>query len=307
MLNKQLTGRQILLWSIAAVSAPLAIYAGGSSWEWTLLAGLICTAAVLATLKYGDGNYGIILRAGQLIVIAMAAGTFAKDISPCWGQRELAMPLTMIVLAALCAMGGAERAGRVSCVIVWIIAIIYIVVLSAGVKNMDIGRLKPDGEGQLMLLPSFLVPAVILILPLDQGKRLCWLGISALFGTVISIWCAATLTRQGVQLVEIPFYEYSKSLNLLGVAERFEALASVALTLGMFCLLSLLLSAAENLVRNGSIIGGIGAAYVASSISIGAAEMSVITTVFWLIVPLINGVKNNRKNMKKVLDKNEPK
>lgn len=307
MLNEQVSARQMMLWVGAAVSAPLAIYAGSSSWEWTLIVGTFCTATVVVTLKFGEADYGILLRVVQSVVLAIAAGTFAKDISACWGEKGLVMPMTLIVLAALSATGGAERTGRVSCVVAWIMAILYIIVLVAGTKNLEVGRLKPDGKGSGMLAAAFLIPAVILMIPRERRKRNGWLYGIPVFAVVVSIWCAGTLSRQGAMAVEIPFYEYSKSLNLLGMAERFEALGSVALTLGMFCLISFLLSAAEHMMKNGAVFAGAGAALVASGVPINPMGMVAATSIFWIGFPLAKGLIKNRKNVKKVLDKNEPK
>lgn len=305
-MNNQLSGRQMLLWSLAAVSAPLAIYAGDSSWEWTLIVGILCTCVVIVTLKLGEANRSLILRLVQLAGLAVEAGTFAKDISACWGQDGMVMPLTLIVLAALSAEGGAERAGRVSCTIAWIVAILYVIVLAAGTKNLDIHRINPDGKGNRMLIPTFLVPALFVTLPYRKGKVKYWLLVDALFAAVISLWCAGTGCGEPTSSISVPIYEYSRSLNLLGVAERFEAVTSVALTLGMFCLLSMLLCAAETLMNNGAILAGVGAAIVTALAPGNAAGLTIITLICWVGIPIFTGIKNNRKNMKKVLDKNEP-
>lgn len=145
------------------------------------------------------------------------------------------------------------------------------------------------------------------MIPHERRKGTAWLLGITLFAAVISVWCAGTLSRRRAMAIEIPFYEYSKSLNLLGVAERFEALASVALTLGMFCLLSLLLSAAENLMKNGAVYAGAGAAIAASCMHFNTMLLSAITAIFWVGLPLIKRMIKNRKKVKKVLDKNEPK
>ena len=300
-MNERVSMRQMLLWIASAVSAPLAIYGGSASWEWTLVIGAVSTAAVILTLKFGEGDYGVLLRVLQLGVLAVAAGTFAADISACWGKVGVSMPLTLIALAALSAIGGAERAGRVSCVAAWIVAILYIVVLAAGVKNIDISRLEPNGRANGMLVVAYLLPAVSLMLPREQGKGLGWLFVVPVFASVISLWCSGTLSQNAATEVEIPFYEYSKSLNLLGVAERFEALASVALTLGMFCLLSLMFSAAEHVIKNGAVIGAVGAAIIVSGIEVGTLILCIAAAVSWVILPVAKSLVKNRKNVKKCL------
>lgn len=302
MLNNHVPQRQMLLWLIASASAPLAIYAGSASWEWTLAVGIVCTLAAVIVLEFGRADYGAVLRVVQTGAIAVVAGTLVKDIAPCWGSQDQMIPLTLIVLAVLSAINGPEQASRVSCVTTWIIALLYIVVLAAGVKNLDISRVASDGKGNGLLVTVFLLPAVSLLISPVRGKRTRLLLCIPVFATIISLWCAGTLSRQAAMAVDVPFYEYSKSLNLLGVAERFESLASVAVTLGVFCMLSLFMSAAGNMINNGEIFAGIGTA-VTFYLDLGAVEVSVLAVILWVILPLINSVIKNRKNVKKVLDK----
>ena len=57
MLNKKILHRQLQVWIMAAVSAPLAIYGGKASWTWSLAIGLICILLCIAVLKLENIKY----------------------------------------------------------------------------------------------------------------------------------------------------------------------------------------------------------------------------------------------------------
>ena len=109
-----------------------------------------------------------------------------------------------------------------------------------------------------------------------------------LFGVVISVLSFGTLSAKGAMNSELPIYQYSKSLTLFGVAERFEAVTSVALTLGLFCTLSLLLTAAEQMVKHGAAIGAVVASI---NVQINTVLVMIIVVLMWIILPLINRKK----------------
>lgn len=292
MCSEKLTARQMLLWIASAMSAPLAIYGGKSSWEWTLVTGLLCIGVSLLVLRYGAAEYGRILRILQLAVLSLAAGIFSREVSGCWGEESMSMPLVLLVLAALSAGNSAQRAGRVCCCVSWIAVIIYALVIAAGVKNIQWSRLEKTGYCNEMLIVAYLLPCVWLLLPAERSKGAYLLGM-VLFGLMISMLCLGTLSASGVIDTQLPIYQYSKSLTMMGIAERFEAAASVALTLGLFCTLSLLLSAAENMIKHGALVS----ALIASvNVQITPKIMAIIVVLSWIILPLVRAVKKVEKS-----------
>ena len=291
MYSKKLSPRQMLVWIASAMSAPLAIYAGKASWEWALATGIICVGAALLVLRFGSADYGRLLRIFQLVFLSVIAGVFSREISGCWGEDSTSMPLVMLALAALSAVNTAQNAGRVCCCVAWIAAIIYAIVMAVGIKNIQMVRLTEIGYHNEMVIVAYLLPAVWLLLPADRSNVLCMYGMM-LFAVVISLLCFGTLSAGGVVDAQIPFYQYSKSLTLLGIAERFEAAASVALTLGLFCTLSLLLSAAERMTKHGAVIA---ASVAAVNVRINAINVAIMAVFAWIILPLIIAVKKVEK------------
>ncbi len=273
------------------MSAPLAIYGGKTSWEWTLVTGVLCVGVSLLTLRFGSADYGTLLRLVQLVTLSVTTGIFSREISACWGEESGSMPLVLLTLAALSAGKSSQSAGRVCCCVAWIAAVLYALVLVVGVKNVQWSRLGATGYYNGMLIVAYLLPAVWLMLPAERSGSRCILGM-VMFGLIISVLCFGTLSARGVVDVQLPIYQYSKSLTMLGIAERFEAVASVTLTLGLFCTLSLLLSAAENMIKHGAVIGAVIAAV---NVQINA-EIVVILAIFaWIILPLIKSVKKVEK------------
>lgn len=291
MLSEKLSGKQMVLWMASAMSAPLAIYTGKTSWEWTLVTGVVCIGASLVVLRYGSSDFGKLLRMGQLILLSIVAGIFSREISACWGEESVSMPLVLLVLAALSAGNGAQNAGRVCCCAAWVTAIIYALVLGIGVKNIEWIRLTEMGYCHEMLILAFLLPAVWLLLPAQRSKGVFLVGM-IIFGAVVSILCFGTLSARGVVDAQLPIYQYSKSLTMLGIAERFEAAASVALTLGLFCTLSLLLSAAEEMVKHGAVIGAVIAAI---NVPISTEIVTILAGFAWIILPMIISANKVKK------------
>ncbi len=291
MQSEKLTAKQMLLWTASAMSAPLAIYAGKTSWEWTLITGIICIGVSLLALRFGSSDFGKILRMGQLITLSIIAGIFSREISACWGEDSVAMPLVLLVLAALSAGNTAQNAGRVCCCVAWIAVIIYAFILAIGIKNVEWSRLAELGYYHEMMIVAYLLPAVWLLLPAERSKGVTLMGM-VLFGVLISILCFGTLSAGGVADTQLPVYQYSKSLTMLGVAERFEAATSVALTLGLFCTLSLLLTAAEQMMKHGALIGAIIAAI---NVPINTRIVVIIVCFAWIILPLVNNTKKVEK------------
>lgn len=291
MHSERLTAKQMLIWTASAMSAPLAIYSGKTSWEWTLVTGLLCVGISLLTIRFGSADYGKILRLVQLVTLSVIAGVFSREISACWGEESVSMPLALLALAALSVGKSSQSAGRVCCCVAWVAAILYALVLVVGVKNIQWSRLEATGYYDGLLIVVYLLPAVWLMLPAERSRSR-WLMGMAVFGLLISILCFGTLSARGVADAPLPIYQYSKSLTVLGIAERFEAVASVALTLGLYCTLSLLLSAAENMIKHGAVIAAVIAAI---NVQINT-KITVILAIFaWIILPIYKSAKKVKK------------
>lgn len=93
-----------------------------------------------------------------------------------------------------------------------------------------------------------LLPAAAALLPRRKGRSpwLWGLGL-AVAGAGVSLLTAGVLSQAVAVHTQGAFFEMIRGISILGVAERFEAVVAAAMTLGWFCLLSLLLTGAGHL------------------------------------------------------------
>lgn len=300
MFSKEIPQRQLWAWIISAMTAPLAVIAGKCSWLWVLAVGLVCSALCWSvfTLSEGKLQYKKWYCTLQLIWLTVVISEIARWTLYCWedaGQSPV-ISLTLLILAAVSAWSGGERASRVGSVLSWLMAGIYIIVLAAGAGDLNVRWMRPEMDAPSPeLVFVFLLPATVLFLPGKKTKGKYALGLAILFSVVITLCTAAILSPAAAKKLDFPFYTFSKSLSLFGVAERFESLVSVVLTLGFFSLLSFLISAigslAEQLGKGGGRTGIIGSAILAGILlllhnGLSGFMLAVLSVIFWGIAPL---------------------
>lgn len=304
MFHNEVPRYQLAAWLFVAISAPIIQLVGRNGWLAVAAVGTVCLGLCwLVTLtparQITQQKWFCIL---QLPVIVLVAAEFAKWSVDCWptGTDFPVVPLTLLTLAVFSALHGAAGASRVPSVLFWFLAILYGIVLAAGSKNIKVQWLQPSwelpGEGLLLTL---LLPSVAVLLPREKGRAMQLVfPVILLFLTAAALWTVGTISPMVAKEVSWPFYESSKSLNLLGVAERFESLVSVAMTLGYFSLYSLLLSAAGSAgecIKPGwgkwaVIACGIAtAALTLLMIHTAQGLLVIITLIAWCFLPIFGG------------------
>ncbi len=314
MFHEAVSRHQLAGWLLVAMSAPLVQTAGTGGWLIFLLSGAVCLGLCwllhLLPTEHLLKNRGFcLLEAVWLTVLLAVLADWSVDAWPTGTDFPL-VPFILLALAAAAALNGAAGASRVAGVLLWFLALLYGIVLAAGSKNVKplwlLPRLEAPGAAGMLLL---LLPAAAIFLPRQKGSVPCWLfpGL-LLFGTAVNLWTVGTISPQVAGELFWPFYESSKSLSLFGVAERFEALVSVAMTLGYFGLYALLLSAVGYLMENsrkGSGKGGILAAAIGAGLLVLFAPephpgvLAVAAVLVTLLLPLLGGVKELCKKSKK--------
>lgn len=295
--------------------ALIAQYAAPMNWLFVLLAGIGCTLLCWCNLVLCEGGccnrkwYCAVQLPFLVIVAAKIAGWSANT----WPTADAypLVPLVLLMIALFSAWHGAERASRVGGVVFWFVALLFAIVLAAGSRNIEPEYLAPklNGTGYALLL-VFLFPVVISFLPREGATcytKTLWSAV--VLGIIVSVLTVGTLSQEIASDESFAFYTFSKSLSLFGVAERFEALVSVALTMGQYSLLSLLLSCAGHLAH--TIYPGKGRVGVVASAIAAAAFMMFMQEItvdwigagalfFWGILPLIFRNTESRKKNKKV-------
>lgn len=303
-------------WIIGGMSAPLAYLAGRDSWLTVLVVGVVCCVLCRLVHLAADiqAEHSRWYCAVQVIWLAVISREIGGWTAQCWptGNGFPLVPITLLVLATFAAWDGAERASRTGSVLFWFLVLLYGIILASGVQNLELAYLKPDIKlPSPLLIVVFLIPAAASFLPSEKRGSSIALGAVLLLSVAVSMLTAGTLSLQVAQSSRLPFYEFSKSLSLFGIAERFEAFVSVALTIGFFSLLAFLISAAGHLTervlpgrgRAGVLItAGLAGTLMVLLPKIPALLLACLSIMLWGFLPLIlagyQGIKKSKKTQK---------
>ena len=295
-MDERIPARQLAAWLFVATLPPLIQLTSGDSWLWLLVLGGGCLVLnwIRGRLMLPKWEYipGVVLT---VIVL----GEFAARSAGSWpvGNSDPAVPLILLVLAAWSASKGAQAAVRAGAVLSLFVVLMYAFYFAAGLEQVRWEWLKPTGQmveplGLLVLL----IPSATSIFPIKgtggNGKRI--LGLCIAVGAVLLT--QGVLSPKVATLLENPFYEMSRSLELLGVAQRFEALTCVTATVGWFALMTLLMSVNGKLIERirpgwgclGVWTSAIGAAgWYLCGLHISGWILTEIWAVFWVGFPLL--------------------
>lgn len=314
MFNHKIPSRRLAVWVPAALILPIAARYSGLSWTMVLLTGLICGIISGSCLKFcdeqaGGGRWVCLL---QLVWIILFLGMIVPYSATCWedGSAYPAVPLTLLALSAFSACSGGEKASRVSAVLILALIPILGLVLCAGANTLEISRMAPSAELAFSeVIPLFLLPTVTVFLPRENSKYHLAIPITIAFAaTILALWINASISPAMAQTAADPLYEYSKSISLFGITQRFESLVSCGMTLAWFAMVSLVLTAAGHLAEKikkgwGSISVWLCAASAAVAVMyklpIPTVVYGILSLIFWGFLPLLTQGIVLRKKMKK--------
>ncbi len=307
MSDEKVPARQLGAWLCAALIPVLIQNLSGTSWTVVGITGVICGLATWLVWKFGGEVRWRWAALAEFFYIIIVLGELLPDAAGSWtGNSFPAVPLMLLALAAWSVQKGVSAAARVGCVLFWFVLIMYLAVFGAGVKEVKLKWLLPtwelpDWKGVLMLL----VPAAAAQLLRKEEKWKPRLVLPAAFVIVASALAAGVLSAGVAGKMENAFYELSRSLNLFGVAKRFEAVISAGMTVGWFALLSLLLSLGRSFfetVKPGWGKAGLwvtaagGAVWMLCGLHMGERLLVILSTVFWVLVPILaQGLEKQKK------------
>ena len=288
-------------WLIASVTAPLAVFAGGSSWPVVLAAVLACGAANLAVVRYCKKRCEVnrIISVIEWLWLCIYLGGIAAYSGNCWqeGSAYPVVPLVLVLLGCISAQSGGAQASKTGAVLLWLVVAVLGLVIGAGTKDIKLEWLKP-GTGlkseEILLL---LTPCVMVFMPVDKPRgvlrALLWIGVVTV---AASLWINGAMSQKIAAQVKDPLYEFSKSISLLGTVKRFEAVVSCGITAGRFCLFSLILSTAGHIAENvkadlgKKAVWGCGIAASAGML-LGQIRLgiiaAVVSAVLWVLIPVL--------------------
>ena len=262
--------RQLCALLAAALAAPLVTVCSAVSWPWVLLG----TAAAAIPLFYiynhmgptalpsGIGPQELLetawgKRGGKwlallswiwLVLLAALAASMAVTAFP-QDNAFPVIPLTLLALAAVASCQGAAATCRFGATLFLAVAPMISLVLAFGTTDMELQALRPGGGAGESLGPLtvLLLPAAAFYLRdgLTQRKTTWfrWYLLIGGAGVAVSLVCVGALGLPLAQASSNAFWLMSRSISVLGVMERFEAVISALLSISFCCLLAYLLAA----------------------------------------------------------------
>lgn len=250
--------RQALAWSLAAISASSALSLSGFSWNWALAGGIAAAAVFIAELhlagrcggalarQLGASGVGraLLLAYGVWTVLACArAAALGEVIFPDQNAKAVT-PAAVLLLSALCSLRGSMAPARSAGVIALCLGGIYALILLAAMGQVRLSWIEAGADARqgLASFCTLLAPCAITMLPLEK-KRPRAAAAGAALALLPALFCAASAGSLSPQVAaaETPaLYAAAKSLSVFSVMERFEAILSAAMFLGLFCMTSLL-------------------------------------------------------------------
>ena len=275
-----------------ALTVPAAEAAVGKNWLPVLIVGL--AAWLLCSWTAGERPRipGWLSGLRIMTMVLLIAWILERTSEP-WPGRgaQFAVPLALLVLAAVSVQKGAEQAAAAAGVLRYGIYGILAVLMVAGLGDIPWKSLAPKAE-----LPDGPLAAVMLLplLAVHRKERGNPLPIAAVLASIVTVGATS-------------LYEYSRGLSIAGAAEHLESLAACAITVGYFGTVSWLLDgcAAEqdnSRRRNGwGVFGTAAVAYAVYLLKIPHAPWlyAGLELLFWGVLPLFVSPKRNLKNKEK--------
>lgn len=238
-----LSARQLGLLVFAAMAGPTVVLCGTVAWPAALIGTGVAlpfvyfAARVPRSPKWLGGGY-------QLWTLVLMAKTAAIS-GACFSDEIGFVPVILLVLAAVCGRSGLPNAGRLGALLWPTIAALLLALLGSACADFHWTRfVLACGERQGWMTVAGLFMSLSILMVKIQTKEkygvvcnVTWLIVALGVGTsAISCGVLGKLRKDLTQ----PVYEIARGVSVLGVADRLEALLSVALTISLFLTLSLL-------------------------------------------------------------------
>lgn len=301
----------------AALSAPIAQFFGSFSWIWTLLIGVaagILWLCVEHATAHGRRDWKPITVL-QIVFLIFAAGIAASWSGACWitAKHTWVIPIILLALAACAAEGGCQTGARCGAVLFWFLAGMFLLLCAFALPDVKMEWLAPaaiGNENAGIAVAVLLLPAAAAMLPREKESRPWpWAVGLVLCAAILSAVTVGVLSPAVAEKTSGAFFEMVRGIRIFGVAERFEAIVAAAMTLGWFCLLSLLLTVtghmAETLHEGWGKPGVWFSAVLAGVVSLWgrnapAWPFALGALVLWYLFPtLFSRKEKNSKNFEK--------
>lgn len=310
-MQNELQGTQFRAWLLAATVPAIFSIIGHSSWVTVLLLTIVCggiSASIAAARKTKIPRWLCLL---EILWQTVLLGRLAGESIACWEDAKAFpfIPVVLLAVSALAAQNGAIRAGRMGAILVWLILPVLGIVVVAGTLDAQWSWVRreitsPDG----LLITLLLTPCLGFFLPQRQNTKSY--GVCIALGILAVIAAVVTDAILGADVaVNAPnsLYEFSKSVTVFGVAERFEALIACVITGGWFSLFTMILCTIYQLGVKISSQAAKWLVWACASIAVGlmcilpkaTLWMGVGSLIFWGLIPALTQILGHIKNIEK--------
>ena len=304
MNKNKITSAQLTVWIITALAGPLVYFSDGN-WVGAFFAASLAGGLNWIAVRYGrhwDGPVYAFIQVLWITLLLSQIGPYSANCWPTGKQTFPVIPVAMLALAGLSAIKGDRNAANGISVLFWIVSALLGAVILLGIGNIEISYLSPEVQTPKAIIILVLIfPAAASFLNKERCSAFPFVAI-AVVAAGISLWIAGTLSPKIAQQLIWPFYDAAKSVQLLDIAKRFEALVSVGVTVGNFALYSLLFCAVGTIAKpfgheKGTIVstGIISAVLMLSGFYIDPAVSAVICGILWLFFPFLGLLKPKKK------------
>lgn len=255
MKNREVSSRALSVWVATAMVGPVALVSAGSSWSAVVVVAVLCGALCTAIYRSWGGStcqsriVNILFMLWHVYAVAVVASMACL----CWPGKgsQIATALALITLGALSACKGGRSASAVAATLCPLCAVIFAIVLACGIGSMrwnrvEISTVPPGG----MLIFVFLLPIASVAIPRSASPLVGGLALTGVLGLALSVAVMGTLSLHVMLTQPDAFFEFSKSLDLFGVVQRFESITAVAVTMSLYAMLSLLLSGVGSMAES---------------------------------------------------------
>jgi len=269
-----------------------------------------CGAAQLLSAMFGKG--GKVLAALMLVWTVVLMGRTAALADTAFPMVD-GFPFLGLVMLAVAAWGGEKGAaacGRCAGVLSLFLLALYGLIAVFALPDVQLRWLQPlpDWENGIRSAGWFLMPAAIWFLPCRRGKTKrvrSGLMILPCSAALLAAITDGVLSPQLAAQQSPALYMVAQSVSLFGVLERMEPLLSVAMTMGVFSLLSALTCACRELGREVALFSHWPfACCTLAALTMGYTSrlddmwLTVGTSVFYVLFPL-SAVQAERRKAKR--------
>lgn len=282
--------KQHTLWLLAAMAAPLAHFSG-AGWLNTLIAALAVFPLSLWKKDWETMPKAVAVL--QMIWVGIVAGHLLAPSAAYWpSDNDLAVPLTLLALAALTDSPSAPRIGAVLALCMGLLAV--------PAAASGAARIKPEwllpalGEWPWELTLVLLLPN----LPAGKGIRRQGTAYAGVLAVILSLLVQGTISTYVAASVPDPFYQTARTLG------HMEPIIAAGITLGWYALASFLLESAATTARNGGIEGrkarvlpaGTAAGTILFRVQLSAPFLALLSLLLWVLCPVFTKMKKVEKN-----------